>query len=78
VRPDLLVPSNTVTHCPYKGRAEHWSVRAGDGVHPDLAWSYPTPLPEGQRIAGLIAFYDERVDTYVDGVRQQRPRTKFA
>jgi uncharacterized protein (DUF427 family) len=35
-------------------------------------------LPESQKIAGLIAFYDERVDTYVDGVRQERPSTKFA
>ncbi|HEX2397534.1 MAG TPA: DUF427 domain-containing protein [Solirubrobacteraceae bacterium] len=78
VRMDLLIPSDTVTHCPYKGRAKHWSVRAGDAVHHDLAWSYPTPLPESQRIAGLIAFYDERVDTYVDGVRQARPSTKFA
>ena len=77
VRLDLLTPSDTVTHCPYKGRAAHWSVRAGGAVHRDLAWTYPTPLPESQRIAGLIAFYDERVDTYVDGVQRERPKTKF-
>ena len=57
-----------VSHCPYKGEAEWWSVRAPDGVHADLAWSYPTPLPESQKIAGLVAFYDEKVDIYVDGV----------
>src|SRR3954469_16874578 len=40
VRLDLLVPSDTVTHCPYKGRAEWWSVRTPDGdVHADLAWA---------------------------------------
>ncbi|MFL5820588.1 MAG: DUF427 domain-containing protein [Solirubrobacteraceae bacterium] len=78
VRLDLLTPTDKVTHCPYKGRAEHWSVRAGGSLHEGLAWSYPTPLPESQKIAGLIAFYDERVDTYVDGVRQERPSTKFA
>ena len=77
VRMELLTATDTVTHCPYKGRAQHWSLRAGDAVHDDLAWSYPTPLPESQRIAGLVAFYDERVDTYVDGVRQERPSTKF-
>jgi uncharacterized protein (DUF427 family) len=76
VRMDLLVPTATVTHCPYKGRAEYWSVRAGDRVHPDLAWSYRTPLPESQKVAGLIAFYNEKVDLYVDGVRQERPSTK--
>jgi len=78
VRLDLLTPTGTVTHCPYKGQARYWSVRVGDSVHEDLAWSYPTPLPESQRIAGLIAFYNEKVDLYVDGVQQERPSTKFS
>src|SRR3954469_17000415 len=43
VRLDLLVPSDTVTDCPYKGRADHWSVRTPEGVREDLAWSYRTP-----------------------------------
>lgn len=78
VRMDLLTPTDTVSHCPYKGQAEWWSVRAGDNVHHDLAWSYPAPLPESQKIAGLISFYNEQVDIYVDGVLQERPRTKFS
>jgi uncharacterized protein (DUF427 family) len=78
VRMDLLVPTETVSHCPYKGQAEYWSVRAGDAVHEDLAWSYRTPLPESHKVAGLITFYNEKVDLYVDGVRQERPATKFA
>ena len=55
-----------------------WSVRAADAVHEDLAWSYGTPLPESQKIAGLIAFYNEKVDIYVDGELQERPSTKFS
>jgi uncharacterized protein (DUF427 family) len=78
VRMDLLELSDTVTHCPYKGRAQTWSVRVGPRLYEDLAWSYPTPLPESQKIAGLIAFYNEKVDLLVDGVRQERPSTKFA
>jgi uncharacterized protein (DUF427 family) len=78
VRMDLLVPTETETNCPYKGQAEYWSVRTGDGVREDLAWSYRTPLPESQKIAGLIAFYNEKVDIYVDGVREERPKTKFS
>ena len=78
VRMDLLTRTDTATHCPYKGRAEYWSVRAGDEVHEDLAWSYRTPLPESQKIAGLVCFYNEKVDLHVDGVRQDRPSTKFA
>src|SRR5918996_3380440 len=70
VRMELLVPSDTVTHCPYKGRAEHLSARTGDVAVDDVAWSYPAPLPESTRIAGLVAFYDDRVEVTVDGERQ--------
>jgi uncharacterized protein (DUF427 family) len=56
VRMDLLTPSETVSHCPYKGEAEYWSLRIGDDIRPDVAWSYGTPLPESQKIAGLVPF----------------------
>ena len=78
VRMDVLRPTDTVTHCPYKGQAEYWSVEAGEQIHADLAWSYRTPFPESQKIAGLVSFYNERIDLYVDGVLQERPRTKFS
>ncbi len=77
VRMDLLVPTSSATSCPYKGTARYWSVRAGDEVIPDLAWSYPTPLPESIKVAGLVAFYNERVDLRVDGVQLDRPHTHF-
>ncbi|WP_433242924.1 DUF427 domain-containing protein [Streptosporangium sp. CA-135522] len=73
VRLDLLTPTDTATRCPYKGTAEYWSVNG----HADLAWSYRTPLEESRRIAGLVAFYDEKVDVYVDDVLQERPKSKF-
>jgi uncharacterized protein (DUF427 family) len=75
VRLDLLEPTGSVTHCPYKGQARYWSARVGEARHEDVCWSYPAPLPESQKIAGLIAFYDERADVFVDGVRQERPKT---
>jgi uncharacterized protein (DUF427 family) len=78
VRMDLLVPTASVTRCPYKGQARYWSAQVGDRLVPDLAWSYPTPLPESVRIAGLIAFYNEHVDLVIDGERQTRPKTKFS
>lgn len=78
VRMDLVERSPTVTHCPYKGRADTWSVRVGGMLHEDLAWSYPAPLPESQKVAGLIAFYNEKLDIEIDGVLQERPRTKFS
>jgi uncharacterized protein (DUF427 family) len=78
VRMDLLVPSDKHTQCPYKGTAAYWSVRVGERTYEDYVWIYRTPLPESQKIAGLACFYNEKVDLYVDGVRQERPRTPFS
>jgi uncharacterized protein (DUF427 family) len=78
LRMDLLVPTTTATHCPYKGQAQYWSVRVGNRVVADLAWSYRTTLPESQKIAGLVAFYNEEVDLFIDDQLQQRPVTKFS
>jgi uncharacterized protein (DUF427 family) len=78
VRLDLLEKSETVTHCPYKGSSDYWSVRIGGQLHRDLVWGYRTPLPESQKITGLVAFTDEKVDVYVDDVLQERPKTKFS
>jgi len=78
IRTDLLRPSDTQTHCPYKGTASYWSLDAGFGAHKDIVWIYRTPLPESQKIAGLAAFYDEKVDVYVDGEHQRQPNTKWS
>ena len=78
VRTDLLRPSGTQTHCPYKGTASYWSVQSDQGLREDLVWIYRTPLPESQKIAGLACFYDEKVDVYLDGELQPKPRTPFS
>jgi uncharacterized protein (DUF427 family) len=77
VRMDLLQPSKHRTHCAYKGTAAHWSVRIDGRTYEDLVWIYRTPLPECQKIAGLACFYNEKVDLFVDGELQERPRTQF-
>ena len=78
VRLELLEPTGTVTMCPYKGTARYWSIRAGGDLHADLAWSYDAPVRESAPVAGLVAFYDEKVDVFVDGQLQPRPRTHFS
>jgi uncharacterized protein (DUF427 family) len=71
--------SETVTACPYKGRTSgYWSVHAGEQVHADLAWTYDFPTRELQPIAGLISFYNEKVDISLDGVLLERPQTHFS
>ena len=78
VRMDLLRASDTVTHCPYKGAANYWSVDVGRGAHEDLVWIYRAPLPESQKVAGLACFYNEKADIYLDGELQQRPKSPFS
>ncbi len=78
VRMDMLTATKSETACPYKGWASYWSVTVGDSVHDDIAWGYRTPLPESAGIAGLVCFYNEKVDIEVDGVMLERPRTKFS
>ena len=50
----------------------------GDALHKDIAWSYTYPSPQVLQIAGLVAFYDEKVDTFLDDVPVSRPKTKFS
>jgi uncharacterized protein (DUF427 family) len=78
VRFDLLSPTAKATACPYKGTARYWSVTVNGETHEDLVWGYDTPLAEAQKIAGMVAFYNERVDLYVDEALQVRPKTKFS
>ena len=63
---DLLVPSDTVTVCAYKGEATYWSAVVGDEVVPDVAWTYTDPLTDAEPVRDLICFYDERVDLTVE------------
>ncbi len=58
--------------------ARFFSVRLADELHRDLAWSYPDPIPENPLIAGLIAYFNERVDLVVDGERLERPFTPWS
>jgi uncharacterized protein (DUF427 family) len=53
-------------------------VRTGDTVHPDLAWTYHYPLPAVAAIAGLVAFYNEKLDIIIDGAALARPKTQFS
>lgn len=78
VRMDLLEPTDRVTACPYKGRASYWSLKLGDRVVENLVWSYPNPIPECPKIENLLSFFNEKVDVYVDGELQPRPKTNWS
>lgn len=57
---DSLVRSETVTHCPFKGDATYYSLKADDNVLADAAWSYEQPLPEMAMIENYVAFDGEK------------------
>jgi uncharacterized protein (DUF427 family) len=77
-RADVVVdlePTDTVSHCAYKGRASYFSVPDGPA---DVAWTYHQPLREAEPVAERIAFFNERVDVIVDGRRAERPVTQWS
>jgi uncharacterized protein (DUF427 family) len=78
VRMDLLEKSELHTACPYKGTASYYHVVVNDRRYDDLAWWYPLATRESEAIAGLISFYNEKVDMYVDGELETRPQTVFS
>ena len=80
VRTDLLQPSQTKTACAYKGpTSRYWQATGADGKICDIAWCYETPNPEVARIAGMVAFFNERVDAiYVDGKEMTRTQTPWS
>lgn len=78
VRMDLLTPTDLSTACPYKGTARYWSVAVDGETHDNVVWGYDTPLPESQKVTGLVAFYNEKLDIYIDEVLQERPKTMFS
>jgi len=70
-RLDLLEPSTLNTECPYKGVASYYSIRLPDGtLKENYVWWYRTPQAECIEIKGYLSFYDEKVDVWVDGVKQ--------
>ena len=64
VNSELLVKSTTPYTCPWKGECQYFSVKDGDGLLQDRAWSYPEPYPSsfkrvGQDYSGYVAFWKE-------------------
>ena len=66
VATDLLVRSDTTTHCPFKGDASYWSVTVGDRTAEDAVWGYEDPIESAAWLAGRVAFFWERLDRWFD------------
>ena len=78
VRMELLVPTDTVSVCAYKGHARYWSAYVDDTVVTDVAWSYEEPHNYATLVRDMICFFNERVDIIVAGERMARPRSPWS
>ena len=58
---DFMDKSETTTHCPPKGDASYYSVVSKSTTIRDACWSFETPLPGADSIAGMLAFYEDKV-----------------
>lgn len=62
IRFETLVPSESSTHCPFKGDASYWSVDIGGETRKDVMWAYQAPYDEMILIKDHGAFYPDRVE----------------
>lgn len=65
VRMELFRPTDTRTHCPFKGDASYWTATIDGREHPDVMWGYEDPIAEAREIAGCVCFYDDKVELSV-------------
>ncbi|MCU1570065.1 MAG: hypothetical protein JWR33_806 [Naasia sp.] len=64
VNAELLQKSSTPYTCPWKGECQYFSLKSGDVLLQDRAWSYPTPYPTsfdrvGKDYSDYVAFWKE-------------------
>lgn len=57
-----FAPTQRRTHCPFKGDASYFTLRADGREAQNAVWSYEAPLPGAAAIAGHLAFYPDQVE----------------
>jgi uncharacterized protein (DUF427 family) len=73
-----LEPTDLHTQCAYKGVASYFSVRVGDELVENIAWTYPEPRHDAEPVRDLVCFFNESVDLEVDGERLERPMSPWS
>jgi uncharacterized protein (DUF427 family) len=71
---DDLSRSDAKTHCPYKGDAAYFTVRADGRVAESAVWTYEQPYPAMAEIAGRLAFYPDRIEVFEVAEAAEIPR----
>ena len=58
----VLVPTGRKSFCEFKGEATYYTLKAGDRVSENAAWSYHNPNAGYGALKDFVAFYPGRVD----------------
>ena len=58
----LMIRSARQTHCPFKGKANYFSLVDGRDLDANAIWTYENPLPGAEGIRGRLAFYLDKVE----------------
>ena len=61
---ELPERSDHSTHCPFKGDASYWTVRAGDAVVENAVWGYEEPQAESSWLKGYGALYWDKASAW--------------
>lgn len=61
----VLRDSNHISRCPFKGKARYWNIKIGNHEIDNALWGYEMPYDEVLELAGLVAFYESKVDIQI-------------
>lgn len=78
VNMEYFTPTDASSHCPYKGFASYWTATINGQSYENILWGYLDPIPELPKVRGTVSFYNEKVDIFVDGELESRPKTVFS
>ena len=61
---EFLTRTAHATHCPYKGDAAYYTLQMDGHFAENAVWTYESPFPAMELIAGRVAFYPNEVEIY--------------
>jgi len=78
VQRQFLFRTDHQSFCEFKGVATYYTLKVGEKISTNAAWSYHNPSPGYESIKDYVAFYPGRVDAcYIDGERVHAQESDF-
>ena len=65
-RMELMEPTARSTHCPFKGDASYFTIKAGGKDAQNAVWSYESPKESVGEIKDYLAFYADQVEMEIE------------